>query len=60
MRARPEPLELVYERSRLDEELDGFAQADKSVNYLTQKVEWELMPGEDVHEEFLYFRELEL
>ena len=44
-------LEFVYELARLNEKLYGLAQADKGVNNLTEEVDWELLPRENVGEE---------
>lgn len=37
-------IQLVDELPRLEEELDGFTQADEGVDDLPQEVQWELLP----------------
>lgn len=46
-----QPLQLVDELPRLDEELDGFAKADKSVDDLAQQIERELLSRKDIGEQ---------
>jgi hypothetical protein len=46
-----ESLQFVDELARLNEKLDGLAQADKGVNNLTEEVDWELLPRKYVGEE---------
>jgi hypothetical protein len=46
-----QPLQLVDELPRLDEELDGLAKAHKSVDDLPQQIERELLSRKDVGEQ---------
>lgn len=45
-------LQLWYQLSRLNEQLDRFTKPDKSVYDLTEKIERELLSRDDVHEKF--------